>query len=100
MIRNGAVTHTKQQLGSVSIARVLDAATRPPVFQMDHAPDVTLLAFALGGLVLDGGGLLALSLVLLAGYGFHASRSVFPLLRLSLLRIRTFRAAVSASVIN
>jgi len=39
-------------------------------------------------------GLLAIALVLLAGYGLHASKAAFPLLRLALLRIRTFRAAV------
>jgi EmrB/QacA subfamily drug resistance transporter len=42
-------------------------------------------------------GLLAISLMLLAGYGWHAARTPFPLLRLSLFRIRTFRAAVSGS---
>jgi EmrB/QacA subfamily drug resistance transporter len=42
-------------------------------------------------------GLLALSAVLLASYGFRASRTQFPLLRLSLFRIRTFRASVSGS---
>jgi len=42
-------------------------------------------------------GLLAISIVLLAGYGRHATKSAFPLLRLSLFRIRTFRAAVSGS---
>ena len=40
-------------------------------------------------------GLLAMSLLLLAGYGVHASKIPFPLLKLSLFRIRTFRAAVS-----
>src|SRR5580698_5403122 len=40
-------------------------------------------------------GLLAISIVLLAGYGLHAERIAFPLLSLSLFRIRTFRAAVS-----
>ena len=40
-------------------------------------------------------GLLALSAVLLAAYGLHASHALHPLLRLSLFRIRTFRAAVS-----
>jgi MFS family permease len=45
--------------------------------------------------VLEITGLLLISLSLLAGYGFHATRTEFPLLRLSLLRIRTFRAAVS-----
>jgi EmrB/QacA subfamily drug resistance transporter len=42
-------------------------------------------------------GLLALSVLLLAGYGRHAAKAAFPLLRLSLFRIRTFRAAVSGS---
>ena len=39
-------------------------------------------------------GLLGLSLALLAGYGIHASHTEFPLLRMALVRIRTFRAAV------
>jgi EmrB/QacA subfamily drug resistance transporter len=42
-------------------------------------------------------GLLALSIVLLAGYGIHGSRLPFPLLKLKLFSIRTFRAAVSGS---
>ena len=42
-------------------------------------------------------GLLMLSVLLLAGYGLHATRTTFPLLALSLFRIRTFRAAVSGS---
>ena len=42
-------------------------------------------------------GLLTLSLVLLAGYGIHAKHIPFPLLKLSLFSIRTFRAAVSGS---
>jgi EmrB/QacA subfamily drug resistance transporter len=42
-------------------------------------------------------GLLAISLVLIAGYGLHAARIAFPLLQLSLFRLRTFRAAVSGS---
>jgi EmrB/QacA subfamily drug resistance transporter len=42
-------------------------------------------------------GLLAISVVLLAGYGLHASKALYPLLELSLFRIRTFRAAVSGS---
>ncbi len=41
--------------------------------------------------------LLALSGVLLASYGIRATRTPYPLLRLSLFRIRTFRAAVSGS---
>jgi|HubBroStandDraft_6_1064221.scaffolds.fasta_scaffold22385_2 EmrB/QacA subfamily drug resistance transporter len=45
-------------------------------------------------------GLLAVSIVLLAGYGFHATRTAYPLLRLSLFRIRTFRAAVSGSFLT
>jgi EmrB/QacA subfamily drug resistance transporter len=39
--------------------------------------------------------LLASSLVLLAAYGLHASRTLYPLLNLALFHIRTFRAAVS-----
>src|ERR1700690_1390025 len=45
-------------------------------------------------------GLLALSLVLLAGYGFHATRTEHPMLRLVLFRLRTFRAAVSGSFVT
>ena len=41
--------------------------------------------------------LLALSITLLAGYGGHAAKTAFPLLRLSLFRIRSFRAAVNGS---
>jgi EmrB/QacA subfamily drug resistance transporter len=41
--------------------------------------------------------LLAVSALLLATYGFRAARTRFPLLRLSLFRIRTFRSAVSGS---
>jgi EmrB/QacA subfamily drug resistance transporter len=39
-------------------------------------------------------GLLAVSLALLAAYGWHALRVPFPLLRLSLLGTRTFRVSV------
>lgn len=42
-------------------------------------------------------GLLFVSLILLGGYGFHALRAQFPLLRLKLFAIRTFRTAVSGS---
>jgi EmrB/QacA subfamily drug resistance transporter len=45
-------------------------------------------------------GLLAISIVLLAGYGFHANRAAHPMLRLALFRIRTFRAAVSGSFVT
>jgi EmrB/QacA subfamily drug resistance transporter len=41
--------------------------------------------------------LLALSVLLLAGYAWHASRTPQPLLRLELFGVRTFRAAVSGS---
>jgi len=44
--------------------------------------------------------LLALSLILLAGYGFHATKAVYPMLNLALFRIRTFRAAVSGSFVT
>src|ERR1700733_12920321 len=42
-------------------------------------------------------GLLAISIALIVGYGLHATRIAFPLLQLSLFRIRTFSAAVSGS---
>lgn len=42
-------------------------------------------------------GLLVLSMALLAGYGIHGSSLPFPLLKLRLFGIRTFRAAVSGS---
>jgi EmrB/QacA subfamily drug resistance transporter len=42
-------------------------------------------------------GLLVISLSLIAGYGLHAANTAFPLLELSLFRIRTFSAAVSGS---
>ena len=42
-------------------------------------------------------GLLVLSLALLAGYWLHAKTLAYPLLQLSLFKIRTFRAAVSGS---
>jgi EmrB/QacA subfamily drug resistance transporter len=44
--------------------------------------------------------LLALSGVLLWGYGLHGRREKFPLLRLRLFEIRTFRAAVSGSFVT
>jgi len=40
------------------------------------------------------GALLAVSLALLAAYGVHAGKAEFPLLRLALFRIRTFRISV------
>jgi EmrB/QacA subfamily drug resistance transporter len=42
-------------------------------------------------------GLLTISLTLIAGYGLHAAHTAFPLLHLSLFRIRTFSASVSGS---
>src|SRR6202171_2249368 len=45
-------------------------------------------------------GLLAVSILLLASYGFHATRAAYPMLRLTLFRIRTFRAAVSGSFLT
>jgi EmrB/QacA subfamily drug resistance transporter len=42
-------------------------------------------------------GLLVLSVALLAGYGIHSSSLSFPLLKLRLFSVRTFRAAVSGS---
>ncbi|MEJ1968520.1 MAG: DHA2 family efflux MFS transporter permease subunit [Rhizomicrobium sp.] len=45
-------------------------------------------------------GLLAVSIVLLVGYGLHAARTQFPLLELTLFRIRTFSAAVTGSFVT
>jgi EmrB/QacA subfamily drug resistance transporter len=45
-------------------------------------------------------GLLTLSVILLAGYGFHATKAAYPMLNLALFRIRTFRAAVSGSFVT
>ena len=42
-------------------------------------------------------GMLAVSALLLASYGLRAARTKFPLLRLGLFRIRTFRASVNGS---
>jgi EmrB/QacA subfamily drug resistance transporter len=64
---------------------------------------IGLLSYVLevfGEHTMSGGeilGMLALSAMLLASYGFRATRTKFPLLRLSLFRIRTFRASVSGS---
>jgi EmrB/QacA subfamily drug resistance transporter len=41
--------------------------------------------------------LLAISIALLAAYGLHSMRTAYPLLRIALFRIRTFRAAVTGS---
>jgi EmrB/QacA subfamily drug resistance transporter len=43
--------------------------------------------------------LLGIAMALLAGYGRHAMTTARPLLRLALLRIRTFRVAVSGSFV-
>jgi EmrB/QacA subfamily drug resistance transporter len=44
--------------------------------------------------------LLAVSVLLLAGYGFHATKTAYPMLNLILFRIRTFRAAVGGSFLT
>ena len=44
--------------------------------------------------------LLALSMVLLAGYGIHATKTPHPMLRLALFRIRTFRTTVAGSFVT
>src|ERR1700678_315492 len=45
-------------------------------------------------------GLLAISAALLAAYGLHSVRTRHPLLRLSLIRIRSFRVAVSGNLLT
>jgi EmrB/QacA subfamily drug resistance transporter len=44
--------------------------------------------------------LLGIAAALLAGYGLHSAETAFPLLRLPLFRIRTFRAAVVGSFVT
>jgi len=44
--------------------------------------------------------LLGISALLLAGYGINSAKMEFPLLRLQLFKLRTFRAAVSGSFIT
>ena len=67
---------------------------------------VALLSYVLevfGEHTLNAGeilGLLALSGLLLAGYGFHATKTAYAMLNLILFRIRTFRAAVSGSFVT
>ncbi|MDV6331738.1 DHA2 family efflux MFS transporter permease subunit [Asticcacaulis sp. 201] len=45
-------------------------------------------------------GLLAISFLLLFGYGMHATKTAFPLLNMTLFRIRTFATSVSGSFIT
>jgi EmrB/QacA subfamily drug resistance transporter len=45
-------------------------------------------------------GLLALSILLIVGYGVHATRIAYPLLQLALFKIRTFSAAVGGSFVT
>jgi MFS family permease len=45
-------------------------------------------------------GLLAIALALIAGYGLHATRAAFPLLRMNLFHLRTFRIAVAGSFVT
>jgi EmrB/QacA subfamily drug resistance transporter len=67
---------------------------------------VALLSYVLevfGEHTLNAGeilGLLALSALLLAGYGFHATKTAYPMLNLILFRIRTFRVAVNGSFLT
>jgi len=46
------------------------------------------------------GGLMGLSLVLLAGYGLHARTLAKPLLDLTLFRIRTFRSSTAGNLVT
>jgi len=43
---------------------------------------------------------LAISIILLAGYGWHATKFKFPMLRLTLFRVRTFRSSVNGNFIT
>jgi EmrB/QacA subfamily drug resistance transporter len=67
---------------------------------------ISLLSYVLevfGDHTLSGteiAGLLAISAALLAAYGAHSVRIPHPLLRLSLVRIRSFRVAVSGNLLT
>ena len=67
---------------------------------------ISLLSYVLevfGDHTLSGreiAGLLAISAALIAAYGAHSVRAPHPLLRLSLLRIRSFRVAVSGNLLT
>ncbi len=67
---------------------------------------ISLLSYVLevfGDHTLSGleiGGLLAISAALLAAYGAYSVRIPHPLLRLSLVRIRSFRVAVSGNLLT
>jgi EmrB/QacA subfamily drug resistance transporter len=50
--------------------------------------------------VLQGGSLLTLSLALLAAYVWHARQIAYPLLQLSLFRLRTFRVSVGGGLVT
>jgi len=41
-----------------------------------------------------------IAVILLAGYGFHATKTAHPMLNLILFRIRTFRTAVGGSFLT
>jgi EmrB/QacA subfamily drug resistance transporter len=45
-------------------------------------------------------GLLAISAALLAAYGFHSTRFRYPLLRLGLVRFRTFRVSITGNLLT
>jgi EmrB/QacA subfamily drug resistance transporter len=69
--------------------------------QVDPLDVVGLVLFGSGVALLSYLlGLLVLSLILLAAYGFHATKTAHPVLRMILFRIRTFRAAVSGSFVT
>jgi len=67
---------------------------------------ISLLSYVLevfGDHTLSGreiAGLLAISIALLAAYGAHSVRAAHPLLRLGLLKIRSFRVGVSGNLLT
>ena len=102
----------------VGLAALWFGARHMPDYRDEHWQPLDI-----GGFVLFGGGaailswlleifgehqlrwlqvvpLLCTSVVLLAGYAWHARRTPHPLLQLSLLRIRTFRVAVLGGFIT
>jgi len=45
-------------------------------------------------------GMFTLSLALIAGYGIHAGQTARPILRVTLLRVRTFRTSITGNLIS
>ena len=87
-------------------AAQLSAANSTSLSLVLFGSGVCLLSYVLevfGETTLSGRemlGLLAISAALLAAYGLNTARTAHPLLRLSLVRIRSFRVAVTGNLLT